>query len=90
LAVAVEKRTHEWNGSLLTAKTGRFFRFGRGSRKHSKGVTTMAKQRKAWMLSPGKKPKASLPGTLKDEVDIRAGDLIQNALKPKHVQPTGV
>ena len=47
----------------------------------------MAKQRKAWMLSPGKNPKASLPGTLKDELDTKAGDLIQNVLKPKHVQP---
>ena len=27
----------------------------------------MAKQRKAWVVEPGKKAKASLPGTLKDE-----------------------
>ena len=32
----------------------------------------MAKQRKAWMVGPAKQPRASLPGTLKDEVDTRA------------------
>src|SRR5271165_3170838 len=47
----------------------------------------MAKQRKAWMFSPGKKPKASLPGTVKDEVDTKARELIENVLKPKHVHP---
>jgi len=47
----------------------------------------MAKQRKAWMPSPGKKPKSSLSGTLKDEVDTKARELIENILKPKHVQP---
>jgi hypothetical protein len=47
----------------------------------------MAKQRKAWMVGPTKQPKASLPGTLKDEVDTKARDLIENVLKPKHVQP---
>jgi hypothetical protein len=47
----------------------------------------MAKQRKAWMFTPGKKPKASLPGTVKDEVDTKARELIEKVLKPKHVQP---
>ena len=47
----------------------------------------MAKPRKAWMFSAGKKPKKSLPGTLKDEVDTKARELIENVLKPKHVQP---
>ena len=47
----------------------------------------MAKQRKAWMVSAEKKPKASLPGTLKDEVDTKARELIETALKPKHIQP---
>ena len=47
----------------------------------------MAKQRKAWMFSAEKKPKASLPGTLKDEVDTKATDVIENVLKPKHIQP---
>ena len=47
----------------------------------------MAKQRKAWMFSAEKKPKASLPGTLKDEVDTKAGELIEKTLKPTHVKP---
>ena len=44
----------------------------------------MAKSRKAWVLSPGKNP---LPGTLKDEVDTKARELIETVLKPDHVQP---
>jgi len=47
----------------------------------------MAKQRKAWMVGPAKQPKASLPGTLKDEVDTKAGELIEKTLKPRHVKP---
>src|ERR1700722_19582530 len=47
----------------------------------------MAKQRKAWTFSPGKKPKTALPGTLKDEVDAKARERIETVLKPKHVQP---
>ena|SRR5215471_1444586 len=47
----------------------------------------MPRPRKAWTFSPGKKPKVSLPGTLKDEVDTKAGDLIETVLKPKHVEP---
>jgi hypothetical protein len=37
--------------------------------------------------SPGKKPKTSLPGTVKDEVDTKARELITTVLKPKHVRP---
>ena len=47
----------------------------------------MPRPRKAWTCSPGKKPKVSLPGTLKDEVDTRAKELIEKVLKPKHLQP---
>ena len=47
----------------------------------------MPKPRKAWTFSPGKKPKSALPGTLKDEVDTKARELIETVLKPKHVQP---
>jgi hypothetical protein len=47
----------------------------------------MAKQRKAWIASPGKASEASLPGTLKDEVDTKARELIEKRLKPMHVQP---
>jgi hypothetical protein len=47
----------------------------------------MPKPRKAWMFSPGKNPKTSLPGTLKDELDTKARQLIETVLKAKHVQP---
>jgi len=47
----------------------------------------MARQRRAWILSPEAKPKASLPGTLKDEVDTKARELIESILKPGHIQP---
>lgn len=47
----------------------------------------MAKQRKAWGFSPKKKSKSSLPGTVKDEVDTKAKELIERVLKPKHIQP---
>jgi hypothetical protein len=49
----------------------------------------MAKQQSLTWISrpaPGKR-KASLSGTLKDEVDTKARELIENVLKPKHVQP---
>jgi hypothetical protein len=47
----------------------------------------MPKPRKAWIFSPTKKPKAALPGTLKDEVDTKARELIDTVLKPAHVKP---
>src|SRR5205809_5660191 len=47
----------------------------------------MAKPRKGWTFGPGKKPKTALPGTVKDEVDTKARELIETVLKPKHVQP---
>src|SRR5471032_962488 len=46
----------------------------------------MAKQRKAWMASPTKQPKASLPDTVKDEVDTKAKELIEKVLKPNHIK----
>lgn len=47
----------------------------------------MAKQREAWLSGSTTKPKSSLPGTLKDEVDTKARELIETVLKPKHIQP---
>ena len=47
----------------------------------------MAKQRKAWIVSPENTAEASLSGTLKDEVDTKAGELIEKTLKPRHVKP---
>jgi hypothetical protein len=47
----------------------------------------MAKPRKPWRISPAKKPKTSLPASLKAQVEAKAADLIENVLKPKHVLP---
>ena len=47
----------------------------------------MAKQRKAWVFDPANRPKSELPGTLKDEVDTKAGELIENVHKLTHIQP---
>src|SRR5437763_7173121 len=47
----------------------------------------MPKPLKAWPFGVEKKPKVSLPGTLRDEVDTNARELIETVLKPKHVQP---
>ncbi len=47
----------------------------------------MAKTRKAWMITPAKSPKTSVPDDIKAEVVTKANDLIENVLKPKHVLP---
>jgi len=44
----------------------------------------MAKQGKSWVFGT---PRRTLPGTVKDEVDTKATDLIETVLKPKHIQP---
>src|SRR5262249_10317026 len=47
----------------------------------------MPRPRKPWTFGAGKKPRVYLPGTLKQEVDTKARELIETALKPKHVEP---
>jgi len=47
----------------------------------------MPKPRKAWMMSPAKSPKPSVPDGIKAELEAKANDLIENVLKPKHVLP---
>ena len=46
----------------------------------------MAAKRKAWMISPGKSPRPSVPDSIKAEVEAKAADLIANVLKPKHIR----
>jgi hypothetical protein len=46
----------------------------------------MAKKRKAWMIRPARNP-ATLPDSLKREVEAKARELIDNVLKPTHVKP---
>ena len=53
----------------------------------TKGVTTMATKRKAWMIKPAMKPTATVSDALKREVEPKASDLIANFLKPQHVRP---
>ena len=48
---------------------------------------TNAKTTKSLDLQPWQEAQAALPGTLKDEVDTKARELIETVLKPKHVQP---
>jgi hypothetical protein len=43
----------------------------------------VAKQGKTWVFGT---PRRTLPGTVKDEVDTKATDLIENVLKPKHIE----
>ena len=47
----------------------------------------MAKRRNPWEIRPRKKAKPRLPDSLKAEVEAKAVALIDNVLKPKHVQP---
>ena len=47
----------------------------------------MAKPRKPWEIRPLKKPKTSLPDSLKADVEAKATALIENVLKPRHVLP---
>ena len=47
----------------------------------------MAKKRKVWTKPAGKKSTSSLTDSLKAEVESKAADLIENVLKPKHIQP---
>ena len=47
----------------------------------------MAKPRKMWMLHPTQPDKPSVTASIKAQVEVKAKELIENALKPKHVQP---
>jgi hypothetical protein len=50
------------------------------------GLTKMPKPKQPWNSHPTKK-RVPLVTSLKAEIDARARDLIDNVLKPKHVQP---
>ena len=47
----------------------------------------MAKERRARMIRPAKEPTTPLPDSRKVEVQAKADDLIEDALKPRHVEP---
>jgi hypothetical protein len=46
----------------------------------------MAKPREPWNIRPAKK-RSSVPASIKTEVEAKAKDLIENALKPKYILP---
>lgn len=47
----------------------------------------MAKSRKQWVYSPPKPAKPAVPAAVKAELDTKAQALIDQHLKPQHVQP---
>jgi hypothetical protein len=50
------------------------------------GLTKMPAPREPWKIRPAKKS-PSVTALIKAEVEAKARDLIDNVLKPKHVQP---
>ena len=47
----------------------------------------MPRQTKTWMQTPKRSSSPKAPDTLKAEVERKAKELVETALKPKHVQP---
>jgi hypothetical protein len=47
----------------------------------------MAKARKQWVYSPSKAAKPPLPDAIKAELDAKAAALIEQHIKPQHLQP---
>jgi hypothetical protein len=47
----------------------------------------MAKSRKMWIFSPAKQDKPAVTTSIKLQVETKATELIENVLKPQHVQP---
>jgi len=46
----------------------------------------MVKYRKRWMYVPPKPKKPAVPETVKEELTVKAQDLIERHLKPKHIR----
>ncbi len=46
----------------------------------------MAKRQKRWIKVPPRQPKPKVPDAVKMEVEIRANELIESVMKPKHVK----
>src|SRR5437899_1705221 len=59
----------------------------KGKQGSNRKESAMAKQRKAWMFDQAKRLKSALSGTVKDEVETKAKELVETVLKPKHIQP---
>ena len=50
-------------------------------------MAKLLKPREPWNIQPAKKP-AAVPASLKTEVETKAKDLIEKALKPRYVKPS--
>jgi hypothetical protein len=61
-----------------------FVRFGRGNRGATERIRAMAKPQKTWFFDS---PRWPVPQAVKAEMDAKIADLIENVLKPKHLQP---
>ena len=58
----------------------------KGIQRTIEGTDDDGKPREPWNIRPAKK-RAAVSASLKSEVETKAGDLIENVLKPKHVLP---
>ena len=47
----------------------------------------MAKIRKMWVFSPSKPPAPKVPAGVKAEVQQKADQLVETAIKPQHIKP---
>ena len=47
----------------------------------------MAKPRKMWMIRPARHDKPTVTASIKTQVEAKARELIDDVLKPRHVQP---
>jgi hypothetical protein len=47
----------------------------------------VAKRKKTWVYSPARDPRMAVSNALKTEVERKANELIETALKPRYVQP---
>ncbi|MCL0077209.1 hypothetical protein M1O12_04235 [Dehalococcoidia bacterium] len=47
----------------------------------------MAKRQKMWTFRPVKEPKTKVTEAVKKDLEVKASELIESALKPKHVKP---
>ena len=47
----------------------------------------MAKRKKIWMPTPPKHKKPSIPDSLKQELQTKVEDVLENIFRPKHIKP---
>ncbi|MCL0056326.1 hypothetical protein M1N81_02035 [Dehalococcoidia bacterium] len=47
----------------------------------------MAKRQEIWIFRPVKQPKTKVTETVKKDLEVKASELIESVLKPKHVKP---